>query len=107
MIRNRGLRLRGEREKDVVGVGAEGHDQRACPLDAGLQQRVFIGRVAGEEQVARVGRVGNHVRFVLDHHERDLASGQFLRECFADAAVSADDRVVVQVVNFAMHASHS
>ena len=79
MIRSRGAQVAsGERQEDVVGIGAESHDQRTRPFNACFQERVLVGRVAREEQKAAVGRLGDNLSLVLDHDERDLAAGQFL-----------------------------
>ena len=96
---------RGQRREDVLGVGVDACDHGACALDAGLQHRLVVGPAPLDQQHVFLLGVLAHIGVVVDHHERHPACAQVLRDLPADAAVPADQVVVLELGDLALHAA--
>ncbi len=92
--RARGARR--ERDVEVVRVGVGGRDQPARPLEPGARQVGVLGRVALHEQVAVLLGRGDRVLAVVEDDVADVRVAELLGHAAADAAVAADDEVVVR-----------
>src|SRR5207302_7882306 len=89
-------RARGERDVEVVGVGVRRRDEAARPLEPGLREVLVLDAIPLDEERARLTRRLDRVLAEVEDDERHAVRPELLRHAAADAAVAADDEVVLQ-----------
>ena len=113
----RGLLLRGARDDaqvraqrardhcdvNVLGVRVDGADQAARPVDPGFTQDLLGRRRPQQVRDSIALHVLLQLHLAVDHDERHGCGLQLARNRAAHASVRADDEVVVQLVDAAVH----
>src|SRR5208337_2144474 len=90
---------------DVGGVCGGGRNQAAGGVNVRLLQNFRLGGVADESQPA-LGRIARHLGLVaIDDDEGQRLARQLTRDAAANPPRAADDEVVRQVADLAVHAS--
>jgi hypothetical protein len=91
--------LGGQEDEKVVGVGGEGGDQAAGAVDGDVAQG-FVARGISEdgEHAGRHGAL-DALGLVIDHDEGDAGVLQLGCGPAADASESADDEVILELVD--------
>ena len=90
----------GHRHEQVVGVGVEGGDERARPLDPRPQQGVVVGHVADD---GRVLHGGDPVQVPVDDHDLLAGVAQVAGDLAADPAPTADHHVARHRADVPVH----
>jgi hypothetical protein len=87
---------RAQHRVNVLRVRTDDRDEPACPRDAGACQQLFVARIALQCQRAICRRLIDSRAVSVHHDERHRPPQQLLRDDAADAAVPAQDEVVVK-----------
>jgi hypothetical protein len=95
----------GQRDEDVLGVGVHAGDHRAGALDAGVAQRVVLGRLGEDEAHPRPTGVLAVARLLVDDHVGRARGAQVARDLAADPPEAADDEVVGEALGHAAGAA--
>ena len=74
------------------------------PIDAGVLQRGLVGGVALNAEMPGLACLLDAALVLFEHHDIGAAVLQRLGELDADAAIAADDDVIVEFVDFSLHA---
>ncbi len=96
---------RAQRDEDIGGVVRQHGGERPRPVDAGILQDGLVGGVALNAEMAGLAGLLDPALALFEHHDLGAAVFQRLGEFDADAAIAADDDVVVQFVDFSLHAA--
>ena len=96
-------RARGEHDVDVALVGVDGADQGPGAADPRPLQDLVVGGVTEDVEDPVLLHVGEPVRVPLDDHELLLGLGELDARLPSGAPVSADDDVIPQCVQPALH----
>src|SRR5208283_86660 len=96
---------RGQDDVDVGGVGGGGGDQSASVFDTQLAQNMCLGGVAGQGEPAFGGVARQFLLAAVNDDKGQRLARQLARHTAADAPCAADDEVVRQSVDLAVHAS--
>src|ERR1019366_1835080 len=96
---------RSQDDVDVGGVSGSGGHQSAGALDSQFAQHMRLGGVAHDSKPAFVGVARQLGLVAVNNHKGQRLAGQFARHAAADASGAADDVVVRQSADLALHAS--
>ena len=95
----------GEDDVDIGGVGGGGGDQSTGAFDVELAQNVLLRGVADQSKPA-FGGVARQLGLVgVDNDKGQWLARQFTRHAAANASGAADDVVLRQSADVAVHAS--
>jgi hypothetical protein len=103
--RRRGEPSGGQRDHDVVRVGVDGRDDRAGAGDAGLGQGGIDGRVTDDVRRARRLEDRRLPRILLHDDVLEALAREPVHDLTPRASVTADDHVIVQLVDHLVHPS--